>query len=67
MKKVKVKIREKENVVITVTDITGKIELETVVNLEEADELIYDIMEVCDEIITKQARSNYKYPPVEIF
>lgn len=60
MKKVKVKIREKENVVITVTDITGKIEMETVINLEEADELIYDIMEVCEEIITKQAKSNYK-------
>ena len=56
MKKVKVKIREKENVVITVTDITGKIEMETVINLEEADELIYDIMEVCEEIITKQAK-----------
>ena len=60
MKKVKVKIREKENVVITVTDITGKIEMETVINLEEADELIYDTMEDREEIITKQAKSNYK-------
>lgn len=58
MKKVKVKIREKENVVITVTDITGKIEMETVINLEEADELIYDIMEVCEEIMSKQALTN---------
>lgn len=60
MKKVKVKRRGKENVVITTTDETGKIALETILNLDEADELIYDIMDACEIIMRIQERNNYK-------